>query len=58
MIKDMIEYFLVYALTMRAVVILLEGITNEIAQWWTYAWLAVVAEVILKKPVSALWKSK
>lgn len=56
MIRDMIEYFLVYALTIGAVVILLEGITSEVAQWWTYAWLAVIAEVILKKPISALWR--
>lgn len=58
MIKDMIEYFLVYALTLGAVVILLEGITSEVAQWWTYAWLAVVAQVVLKRPITALWKGK
>jgi len=58
MIKDMIEYFLVYALTIGAVVILLEGLTGDVATVWTWAWLAVVAEVVLKKPITALWKGK
>ena len=58
MIKDMIEYFLVYALTIGAVVILLEGIQSEAAQYWTYAWLAVIGKVVLKTPVSALFNRK
>jgi len=56
--KDYIEYFLVFALTMGALFILLEGIDSTASEYWTYAWLAVVAKVVLKQPISSLWSKR
>lgn len=58
MVKYTVEFFLIYALTLGALAILLEGITGDVATIWTYAWAAVVAQVVLKKPITALWSKR
>ncbi len=58
MAKYTLEFFLIYALTLGALAILLEGITGDVATIWTYAWAAVVAQVVLKKPITALWSKR
>jgi hypothetical protein len=53
-----LKAYLIVVLTVGALMILFESVSSEFAQWWMYAWFAVIGETLLEKPISAIWSKK
>lgn len=58
MLRYIFQAFLMYSLTLLVVAVVLEDIQSTYADWIMYAWIAVVGEFLLERPVSALWNKK
>lgn len=58
MTRYIFQSFLMWSLTCLAAAVILEDIQSAYADWVMYAWIAVVGEFLLERPVSALWNKK
>jgi len=58
MIRYIFQAFLMWSLTLLATAVILEDIQTEFATWIMIAWISVIGEFLLEKPIAAFWNKK